>query len=352
MVCAHSNQLVGFQALVKSKLGMTMYPSGGPGAKYGQYLKPSMLLSIYARTRSPEAAVKLVDFYVANKEAGMILGVERGVPASSVVRKAVEPTLDELGNAMASYVAFVSDKVSAAPGSAAAGRGRDPDGAAPGQRADRVRPAVGRRRRQAVHGRGRTPSSRAADAWRSPATSQTRAARGSRHRAWEPGRDKAGYLFLLPWLIGFFGLTLGPVLASLYLSFTDFDLLRDPRWIGLDNYVRIATSDPKFAASMRVTFLYVALAVPFKLVFALAVAMLLNRGIARPAALSRDVLSALAARRERRDRGAVAQGLRRRRAGQPVCSRSSASRGRAGSPIPTMRSTRWSRSRCGSSARR
>ena len=97
---------------------------------------------------------------------------------------------------------------------------------------------------------------------------------------WEPGRDRAGYLFLLPWLIGFFALTLGPVAASLYLSFTDFDLLRDPRWIGLDNYVRIATSDPKFTASMRVTFLYVALAVPFKLVFALAVAMILNRGIA------------------------------------------------------------------------
>jgi multiple sugar transport system permease protein len=97
---------------------------------------------------------------------------------------------------------------------------------------------------------------------------------------WEPGRDRTAYLFLLPWLIGFFGLTIGPVLASLYLSFTDFDLLRDPRWIGLDNYVRIATSDPKFTAAMRVTFLSVALAVPFKLVFALAVAMILNRGIA------------------------------------------------------------------------
>ena len=115
MVFAHSNQLVGFQALVKSKLGMTMYPSGGAGAKYGQYLKPSMLLSIYARTRYPEAAVKLVDFYVSNKEAGMILGVERGVPASSAVRKAVEPTLDELGQVMADYVSFVSDKVSPLP---------------------------------------------------------------------------------------------------------------------------------------------------------------------------------------------------------------------------------------------
>lgn len=115
MVFAHSNQLVGFQALVKSKLGMTMYPSGGAGAKYGQYLKPSMLLSIYARTRHPEAAAKLVDFYVSNKEAGLVLGVERGVPASSAVRTAVEPTLDELGKTMASYVAFVTDKVSPLP---------------------------------------------------------------------------------------------------------------------------------------------------------------------------------------------------------------------------------------------
>jgi multiple sugar transport system permease protein len=89
----------------------------------------------------------------------------------------------------------------------------------------------------------------------------------------------AGYLFLAPWLLGFFGLTLGPALASLYLSFTDFDLLSSPHWVGAANYVRIATSDPKFTSAMHVTFLYVALAVPFKLVFALAVAMVLNRGI-------------------------------------------------------------------------
>jgi multiple sugar transport system permease protein len=89
----------------------------------------------------------------------------------------------------------------------------------------------------------------------------------------------AGYLFLLPWLAGFFGLTLGPALASLYLSFTDFDLVRDPHWVGAANYVRIATADPKFAAAMRVTFLYVGLAVPLKLGFALAIALVLNRGI-------------------------------------------------------------------------
>jgi multiple sugar transport system permease protein len=88
-----------------------------------------------------------------------------------------------------------------------------------------------------------------------------------------------GYLFLIPWLIGFFGLTLGPALVSLYLSFTDFDLLNTPHWVGAANYVRIATSDPKFIAAMHVTFVYVALSVPLKLVFALMVAMVLNKGI-------------------------------------------------------------------------
>ena len=101
------------------------------------------------------------------------------------------------------------------------------------------------------------------------------AARSKKRR----GGSAAGYLFLTPWLIGFFGLTLGPALFSLYLSFTDFDLLRDPNWIGAANYVRIATNDPKFVSAMHVTFLYVVLAVPLKLGFALLVAIILNKGI-------------------------------------------------------------------------
>ena len=88
-----------------------------------------------------------------------------------------------------------------------------------------------------------------------------------------------GYLFLVPWFIGFFGLTVGPILTSLYLSFTQFDLLRPPTWVGIDNYVRMFTADPKFTASMRVTFFFVLFSVPLKLSFALAVALLLNRGM-------------------------------------------------------------------------
>ncbi|WAJ27331.1 sugar ABC transporter permease [Jeongeupella avenae] len=100
---------------------------------------------------------------------------------------------------------------------------------------------------------------------------------GAARRAW--ARNGPAYLFLLPWLIGFFGLTLGPALASLYLSFTNYDLIRSPDWVGAANYVRIATADPKFAAAMKVTFLYVVLSVPLKLAFALLVAMAFNRGL-------------------------------------------------------------------------
>lgn len=100
---------------------------------------------------------------------------------------------------------------------------------------------------------------------------------GARENDWRG--SGAGYLFLAPWLLGFFGLTLGPALVSLYLSFTDFDLLSTPHWVGAANYVRIATSDPKFVAAMHVTFLYVILAVPLKLAFALMVAVILNKGI-------------------------------------------------------------------------
>ena len=93
-------------------------------------------------------------------------------------------------------------------------------------------------------------------------------------------RDNAvAYLFLLPWLIGFFVLTLGPLLTSLYLSFTDFDLLTTPAWIGTANYVEMFTQDRRFRTSLGVTFSYVVFSVPLSLAFALLVAMLLNRNI-------------------------------------------------------------------------
>lgn len=112
---AHSNQLVGFQAINKSKLGLSTYPDGGPGAKPGQYLKPAMMWSVSAQSKQQEAAVKLVSFFVTDVEAGKLLGVERGVPPSAAVRNSVAPTLDELGRAMADYITLISDKVGPLP---------------------------------------------------------------------------------------------------------------------------------------------------------------------------------------------------------------------------------------------
>ncbi|TDB82746.1 carbohydrate ABC transporter permease [Micromonospora sp. KC721] len=98
---------------------------------------------------------------------------------------------------------------------------------------------------------------------------------GPRKRARRSGDGLAGYLFLSPWLIGILLLTLGPMVTSLYLSFTDYDLFNSPQWVGLDNYQRMF-DDARWLKSVRVTALYVALAVPIKLACALAVAVLLN----------------------------------------------------------------------------
>lgn len=102
---------------------------------------------------------------------------------------------------------------------------------------------------------------------------------GQRTRAGSTRESVAAYIFLLPWLIGFFVLTLGPLLASLYFSFTDFDLLTPPQWIGLDNFTEMFTQDRRFRAALFVTFRYVIFSVPLSLAFALLVAMFLNREI-------------------------------------------------------------------------
>lgn len=87
----------------------------------------------------------------------------------------------------------------------------------------------------------------------------------------------SGYVFILPWLIGFFAFTLIPFVASLYFSFTKYDLFSSPEFVGFDNYVRMFTNDPDFWQSLKVTFLYAFVSVPLRLIFALFVAMLLNR---------------------------------------------------------------------------
>lgn len=84
--------------------------------------------------------------------------------------------------------------------------------------------------------------------------------------------------FLFPWLIGFFVFLLGPIVASFYFSFTEYDVLRKPLWIGFDNYIQLF-NDPVFWKSLQVTFIYAMVTLPLSVVFGITLAILLNQKI-------------------------------------------------------------------------
>lgn len=85
----------------------------------------------------------------------------------------------------------------------------------------------------------------------------------------------AGYVFIAPFIIGFFAFTIFPVLTSFGLAFTNYDVLSPPRFIGLENFRTMLTNDPKFWKSLGVTFYYAMVSVPLRLVAALLIALLL-----------------------------------------------------------------------------
>ncbi len=85
-----------------------------------------------------------------------------------------------------------------------------------------------------------------------------------------------GYILLLPWLVGFLGMYLIPMIMSIFYSFTNYNLLNQPKLIGLSNYIRLFTEDDMFYKALKVTFTYVICLVPLRLAFALFVACLLN----------------------------------------------------------------------------
>jgi oligogalacturonide transport system permease protein len=91
--------------------------------------------------------------------------------------------------------------------------------------------------------------------------------------------NRLGYLYISPWIIGFLGLTLLPFLSTVVFSFTDYSVLRPPRFVGLDNYRRLLTGDDLFPKSLWVTAKYVLISVPLKLAFALIVAIVLNKNL-------------------------------------------------------------------------
>ncbi len=86
-----------------------------------------------------------------------------------------------------------------------------------------------------------------------------------------------GYLYLTPWALGFLIFVAGPMLASLYLSFTKYNVMLAPEWVGLGNYITALSKDALFIPSILRTFYYTALVVPLGLALSLGVAVLLNR---------------------------------------------------------------------------
>ncbi|MBV7695481.1 carbohydrate ABC transporter permease [Streptomyces sp. TRM70350] len=84
----------------------------------------------------------------------------------------------------------------------------------------------------------------------------------------------AGYLFMSPWIAGFLLLTAGPMVASLYFAFTDYNLFTAPNWVGFDNFTKMF-EDPRWQNSVEVTAKYVVIGTPLKLLLALGVALLL-----------------------------------------------------------------------------
>lgn len=97
---------------------------------------------------------------------------------------------------------------------------------------------------------------------------------------------------MAPWAVGFLLFYVYPMLASLYYSFTKYDLLSQPRWTGLGNYRYMINKDPAFWQAMRNTVWIVAISTPIQVVFAMSTAMILTRVQGRGATIYRTIFFA------------------------------------------------------------
>lgn len=88
-----------------------------------------------------------------------------------------------------------------------------------------------------------------------------------------------GFTLILPWILGFLIFTAYPIFASLYLSFTEYNILQPPEWVGLANYIDIFSRDIDFWPAIRITLLYAIFSVPLGIAGSLLVAMLLNNDL-------------------------------------------------------------------------
>ncbi len=102
----------------------------------------------------------------------------------------------------------------------------------------------------------------------------TRARFGPRERR----EAMTGWLFAMPWIIGFIVFTAGPMLFSVYTSFTRYNIIASPRWVGLQNYTRLF-NDPNFYTSLYNTFWMVIVKTPIVVIVSIVIALLLNMDV-------------------------------------------------------------------------
>jgi multiple sugar transport system permease protein len=115
-----------------------------------------------------------------------------------------------------------------------------------------------------------------------PGAARATRSAGRRRTRMSPRRRKEAlffWLFISPWLVGFLGFLLGPMIASVYISLTEWDSFTPPRWVGLDNYTKALTEDPVFWKALWNTFYFAAISVPLGLVIGVWLANLLNKRV-------------------------------------------------------------------------
>ena len=117
-----SNQLVGIQAVSKDKIGAAMVPHKA-GGQPGQFVKPSMFMSLSRDAKDTDAAIAYMNAWVNEPEITGILGLERGIPASPKVREALAPNLTEVERLSVDYFNAIQDKVGPLPLPAPKGAG-------------------------------------------------------------------------------------------------------------------------------------------------------------------------------------------------------------------------------------
>ncbi|HEX7066470.1 MAG TPA: sugar ABC transporter permease [Bacillales bacterium] len=113
-----------------------------------------------------------------------------------------------------------------------------------------------------------------------PTKSKSKKIRASKKMSRMARREELqGYIFILPWIIGFIGLQAGPMLFSLYGSFTNYDVTSQMDFVGFQNYIKALTFDPLFWKSLYNTVFYVIFSVPLTTLGSMLIALLLNQNV-------------------------------------------------------------------------